>query len=180
MAWSVKTQGMEQLRELEYRIKEAGDTGMRRKFRRRIRDAGRPTVAKVKAAAMGVKVTSLNPPTVARRGRRRGPRSSGLRARVANSVGVSVTRKGIRIRASARKVGAYGLTLPRYLDADLGPKWKRWRSPIFWSDISSAPPTRVKQQTGEPFFFVTIRRDYGVYRAVVIVVMNETAKELTR
>ena len=179
MAWSVRTEGGAQLKELQIRIKEAGDKGMNRKFRKNIREAGRPAVLAVKAAAMEVNVTSAGPSATPRRGRRRARQSSGLRARVSRAVGISQTRKGIRIRVSARKVGEYGITLPRYLDADLT-RFKRWRSPIFWSDLSSAPPTRVKQQTGSPFFFVTIRKHRPGFRKAAFDVMNETGRELTR
>jgi hypothetical protein len=179
MGWSVRTQGGEQLKELQARIKEAGDKGMNRKFRKEVRRAGAATVEKVKARALTVKVKSLDPPRSARSGRHHGPRSSGLRARVARAVGISQTKKGIRIRVSARKVGAYGVTLPRYLDASLGGRWARWRHPVFWPEIGTAPPTRVVGQTGGPYFFVVIRGDRAKFRAAVIVVMEQTAKELT-
>jgi hypothetical protein len=179
VGWSARTEGAPKLKELQHRIKEAGDSGMRRKFRKEIRQAGGPTVAKLRAAVVGVKVSSLDKPSITRHGRHRGPRSSGLRARVARSIGISQTRKGIRIRASARKVGDYGITLPRYLDAGLT-RFKRWRHPVFWRDMNSAPPTRVTQQTGQPWFFVTIRSDYGRFRGAVEQVMEQTKRELER
>lgn len=183
MAWSVRTEGGEKLRELQLRIKHAGDSGMNRKFRKNIRDAGRPAVTDIKAAVMRVKVTPSQPVKKPRTGRHRGRRSSGLRARVARATGISQTRKGIRIRVSARKMGPYGLTLPRYLDADIPGRgrWRRWRYPVFWpGPIGTAHEKRVRQQTGSPYFFVTVQRHRASFRRAAFKVMDETGRELTR
>lgn len=179
MGWSVRTEGAQQLTELQARIKQAGDTGMNRKFRKEVREAGSGTVEKIRARLTTLRVTSATPPTRVRKGRHYGPRSSGLRARVARSVGISVTRRGIRIRASARKIGAYGITLPRYLDSTVGRFW-RWRYPIFQESLRAAHHKRVGQLKGAAFFFIVIRADRGKYEAAVLAVMEQTKKELQR
>lgn len=171
----VSVQGAEELQKLSRRLKEQGRGDLQKKLRRNIREAGKPVVTDMRGAAMGVKVTSTKGGTA------RPDRSTGLRARTARAIGISQTRKGIRIRVSAKRFGPYGVTLPRYLDADAGPRWKRWRSPIFWpGPIGSAPASRVKQQTGSPYFFSTIRKHRAAFRRAVFEAMDDTAKELTR
>lgn len=170
---TAKVHGFRQLEELQARIKAAGNGGMNRKFRRNINRAGKPTVVKLQTAAMRVKVTS------SRDGKGRPKRSTGLRARTASAILISQTKNGIRIVVSAKKVGPYGVTLPRYLDAELA-KWKRWRYPVFWHDLSSAPPTRVQQQTGQHWFFATIREHRPAFEKAVSDVLDETERELSR
>lgn len=170
----VSIEGARQMKELSARLKKADRNDLYKKLRRNFKEAGRPTVAKIRQAAMDVKVTSEKGGTV------RPVRSTGLRARAARATGLSVTKRGIRIVVSAKKFGPYGVTLPRYLDADLR-RWKRWRSPIFWpGPISTAPPTRVKQQLGQPYFFVTIKQDRARFRRAAFKALEETADELTR
>lgn len=171
----VSVQGGEELRELSRKLKAQGRGDLQKKLRRNIREAGKPVVADMRSAVMGVKVTS------SKGGTARPDRSTGLRARTARAIGISQTRKGIRIRVSANKFGPYGVTLPRYLDADAGPRWKRWRSPIFWpGPIGTAPAKRVKQQMGSPYFFSTIRKHRAAFRRAVFEAMEQAAKELTR
>lgn len=182
MAWNVSTKGAQQIRDLSAQIKAAGGDGtMLRKFRKEIRDAGAPCVADLKSAVMGVKVTRGNDPYARRTQRtgvaprrstsRWGPRSTGLRARVADAVGISQTKKGIRIRVSATKVGPYGTSLPRYLDWTL-PRSKRWNHPVFGNRS-----VWVTQQ-GSPWFFVTIDQHRTSFRAAVFDVLEQTKQEL--
>lgn len=183
MGWEVSTKGAQQIRELSVRIKDAGDKGMMTKFRRNIREAGAPCVQELRTAVMGVKVTRGNDPfarrtketgVAPRRSTNRwGPRSTGLRARVAASIGVSQTKKGIRIRASATKIGPYGASLPKYLDGTLR-LYKDWRHPVFGDT-----ETWVSQK-GQPWFFSTITRHRAGFRKAVFEVLNETAEELKR
>lgn len=170
MSFTANVSGFQQIEELQTRIKAAGNGGLDRKFRRNVERAGKPVVAHLQAAAMGVKVTS------SKQGKGRPKKSTGLRARVASAIRITQTSKGIRIVVSARRFGPHGVTLPRYLDAEL-PKWKRWRVPVFWHDLSSAPPTRVVQQTGGPFFFTTIREHRPAFEKAVDDVAAETKRE---
>lgn len=183
MGWSVSTKGAQQIRELSARIKDAGDKGMMTKFRRNIRAAGDPCVQELRSAVMGVKVTrgdddfarrTKKTGVAPRRSTTRwGPRITGLRARVAASIGVSQTKKGIRIRASAARIGPYGATLAKYLDGTL-PGRGDWRHPVFGDR-----ETWVSQK-GSPWFFVTITKHRASFRKAVFAVLDETGEELKR
>lgn len=174
MPITADVQGFQRLQELRARIKEAGDSGMNRKFRSNVRKAGQPVVANLQAKVMTVKVTS------SRGGKAPPDRSTGLRARTASTIKISQTRNGIRIVVSAKKFGLYGVTLPRYLDAELA-KWTRWRYPVFWKgQMGTAPSSRIKQQTGQHWFFATIRKDGPAFEKAVDDVMDETERELSR
>lgn len=183
MGWEVSTKGAQQIRELSVRIKDAGDKGMMRKFRRQIRTAGDPCVQELRSAVMGVKVTRGNDDFARRTKRtgiaprqsttRWGPRSTGLRSRVASSIGVSQTKKGIRIRASATKIGPYGASLAKYLDGTL-PGRRDWRHPVFGDREVWVT------QHGSPWFFTTINKHRTAFRKAVFDVLNETAEELKR
>lgn len=183
MGWEVSTKGAQQIRELSVRIKDAGDKGMMRKFRRNIRAAGDPCVQELRGAVMGVKVTrgdddfarrTKETGVAPRRSTTRwGPRSTGLRARVAASIGVSQTKKGIRIRASATRIGPYGKSLPRYLDGTLR-GYKDWRHPTFGNRKVWV------NQHGQPWFFSTITKHRASFRKAVFAVLDETGEELKR
>jgi hypothetical protein len=163
----VSAQGATELRELAAKVKAAGRGDLRKKLRKNIRDAGKPVIADLRGAAMGVRMTST------RGGTARPDRSSGLRARTARAVGLSQTRNGIRIRVSAARFGPYGTSMPRYLDASL-PKCRTFRHPVFgnrevWTE-----------QSGSPWFFVTINKHRARFRRAVFEAMDELAKELAR
>lgn len=177
-------QGARELRELGQRIKEAGRDDLRRKMRKHIRDAGKPVVADMKRAVLGVGVTRGNDPyrrrteetgSAPRRSTDRwGPRTTGLRARTARALTTSQTRKGIRILVSAQRFGDYGLTLPRYLDSTASPRWRRWRHPVFGDrDV-------WVEQRGDPWFFVTFARHKGRFINAVDDAIDETLRELER
>lgn len=184
----LSAQGATELHKLGKRLKEAGRDDLRRKMRKHIRQAGKPVVADMKRAVLGVNVTrslddysrrweggtggrfvlreDLSGPREGRFGRR----TTGLRARTANALRVSQTRKGIRILVSAQRFGDYGLTLPRYLDTEAGPRWKRWRHPVFGDREVWV------EQRGEPWFFVTFNR----HRTKFINAVDDAIKEMLR
>lgn len=169
---SVRVQGGQQLKTLTAQLKASGRVDLQRNLRREIREAGRLVVGQLRGAVMAVKVTSTKggttPPV----------RSTGLRLRTARAVGISTTRKGVKIRVSAQRFGPYGVTLPRYLDADLK-RWVRWRHPVFHpGPIGTAPPRRVVQQKGQPYFFRTIRRNLRRFEQAVLKAMDDTEREL--
>lgn len=189
MGWNASTKGARELQRLAVQIKEAGGDGsMLRRFRREIREAGAPCVADLRAAVMAVKVTRgvdehsrrwdggrfvLRDDLPKRKPGRWGRRSTGLRARVSGAVGISQTRKGVRIRVSAQRVGDYGNTLPRYLDGSL-PKSKNWRHPLFGNREIWVT------QHGSPWFFNTIDRHRASFRKAVFDVMEQTKQDLSR
>lgn len=116
---------------------------------------------------MRVKVTS------SKGGQARPSRSTGLRARTAGAVETKVTRRGVRIQVSAKKFGAYGRTLPKYLDAELI-SFKQHRHPVFGNrDV-------WVEQRGQPYFFVTIRHAEAVFHRAVTKRMDRALNDLTR
>lgn len=164
--WTV-TQSSPQLDRLLRRLKDEGRGDLERRMRRNIRTAARPVVADLRRAVMAVEVTS------SRGGAAPPVRSTGLRARVAAAVTVSTTRRGVRIRVPAGRVGDHGRSLPRYLDADLE-RYRRWRHPVFGDR-----EREWVQQRGQPWFFTTIHRHNQTLRRAVVAAIDEAARELT-
>lgn len=163
----VAVEGAQQMRDLSSRLKKAGRGDLQKKLRRRIREAGQPAVRDLRAAALGIRVSS------SKGGTARPDRSTGLRGRLSAAVGVSQTRRGIRIRVSARRMGEYGASLARYSDAEIR-RYQRWRHPVFGQREVWV------EQRGDPWFFVTIRRHRAKFRRAVFKAMDDTSRELTR
>ncbi len=157
-----------ELKRLEQRIALLGRGGLQKKMRKNIRVAARPVIADLRSAVMAVDVSS------SKGGVARPDNSTGLRTRISKALTVATTKRGIRIRVPAGKIGSHGYSLPRYLDADLN-KYKRWRHPVFG---------RIEhewvEQRGQPWFFTTIRRHYPTFRRAVLDAMAEAERELTR
>jgi hypothetical protein len=166
--------GAPEMRNITARFKTAGRVDLNQKLRRNIGRAGQPVVAEIRAAAMAVRITS------SRDGQGRPKGSTHLRARVAAATMLSQTKNGMRFKVSANRVdpNGYGVTLPRYLDASLGRRWERWRHPVFWpGPIGTAPPRRVVQQKGSPYFFGTIQKRKPAFQKAVVDAVDEAVKE---
>lgn len=169
----VSAKGAADLDALARRLKDAGRGDLQKQLRREIRDEGKPVIAHIRRAAMAVDVTS------SQGGNARPNKSTNLRARTAAATGLSVTKAGIRIRVKGKRVDAQYPTLPKYLDSTLG-KYSRWRHPVFHSGpISTAPPSRVVQQKGEAFFFVTINQHRRQFRHAVFQAIERTNTKIT-
>lgn len=178
----VSIEGAAQLKELSARLKKADRNDLQKALRANIKEAGKPIVSELRTAVMGVKVTRGDDPFARRTARtgiaprrsttRWGQRSTGLRTRTARSIAISQTRKGIRIRVSATRMGPYGGSLPRYMDAELN-RYKNWRHPVFGN-----PEVWVAQR-GSPWFLVTIRNHRTQFRKAVFDAMDETGRRLT-
>lgn len=167
MSISLNVDGQRSFRELSRDLAAAGRGDLRKRLRQEIRAAGRPVVADVRRAALGSGFRS------SRGGHAYPDRSTNLRKRIAAATQVSVTKRGIRIKVNARKVGEYGASLPRYLDATL-PRNQRLRHPVFGNrDVWT-------QQRGQGFFFATINRHHGDFRRAVLAAMDRTIEELER
>lgn len=188
----VSVEGSREMRELATRLKRFKREDLRKKLRSRLKDAGDPTVKAIQAAAMRVRVTPeptvewssteqrMVPKKPTRKPDKR-RRSTNLRMRVARATRVSVTARGIRIAVSAKRVGPYGVTLPRYLDASISNRWWRWRHPVFFpGSISDAPPSRVVQQRGQPYFFGPITSRRAAFRKAAFRAISEVGDELQR
>lgn len=162
----VSVQGAQELQALSRRLRDAGRGDLRRRLRSEIRDAGRPVITDLRRAVMGVDVSStrggMAPPV----------RSTNLRRRTARATRLSVTQNGIRIRVRSTMVDRRYPSLPKYLDASLG-RFDRWRHPVFGNKKAWT------QQTGEPWFFVTIHRHRRDFRRACFNAMERIANEIT-
>lgn len=158
--------GASELEELSRRLKDQRRGDLQKKLRSNITKAARPVQGQLRAAARSVQVRS------SKGGQVRPDTSTGLRARVARAVRISVTRKGVRFVVSASQVDPqYGASLPRYLDGEL-PRYRRWRHPVFGDAETWA------MQFGSPWFFRTIRRHTRRVEQAIGEAMDETAREI--
>lgn len=170
---AVSAEGAAALGALSRRLKDAGRGDLQKQLRREIRDAGRPVITDIRQAVMNVDVSS------SRGGTARPDRSTGLRARTAKATGLSVTKRGIRIRVRGKRVDPQYPSLVKYLDGTLG-KYGRWRHPVFWpGPIGTAPARRVVQQSGEAYFFVTINKHRRQFRRAVFEAIERTNEQIT-
>lgn len=143
IAIRIATEGEDNFRKVGAILRSYGDgKEINQQLRTHLRDMGAPIIAELRAAVMGVVVTSKLG------GAGRPHRETGLRARVASAVRMSVAYSGINFTVLGSAVGAYGSTLAKYLDSTL-PGYKVWRHPVFGSD-------RWESQAGQPWFFDTI------------------------
>lgn len=165
----VGIEGAERFRDLSKRLKEAGRGDLQKRLRRELKQAAKPTEAALRAAVMRVEVKSSQGGTA------RPDRSTNLRARIARSIGTSVTQRGIRIKARENRIGPYGASLARYLDATIRSK-RRWRHPVFQQQ---GRDTAYVDQFGQPWFFTTINTHRRDYRRAIFRVMDEIEDELT-
>lgn len=163
---SLRVQGGVQLKQLSADLRQAGRGDLSRKMRRNIRVAARPVMADLRTAIMNVQVSSD------KGGRVRPDTDTQLRSRIARAIEVRTTTRGIRLVVNAKRVGAYGTTLPKYMDATIT-VYRRWRHPVFGHDVWVA-------QTGQPWWFTTINRHATTFRRAVLDALDETIRELAR
>lgn len=152
---------------LSRRLKDVGRGDLRRQMRREIKEAGRPVIADLRTAVMGVDVKST------RGGVARPNRSTGLRRRIARHTGLSVTQSGIRIRVRSRRVDPRYPKLVKYLIAPELGNFARWRHPVFGNQNNWV------QQRGESTFFPTINRHRTRFRRAAFEAMRKTADKIT-
>lgn len=161
----IQVQGEKEMRALAQRLRSASTNGnLQNALNRRLRDKGQPVIAELRAAVMGVQVTSskggLGKPQYKRN----------LRGRVAAAVRMSIAAKGIRFNVESGRVGAYGAALTKYLDSEL-PGYKDWRHPVFGRDIWTV-------QHGSPWFFQTIRLHADSFENACISAINDFLAKL--
>lgn len=156
----------DRLQRLSDELEAAGRGDLVRKMRRHIRVAANPVMADLRRAVMHVEVAS------SKNGMARPHADTQLRARIARAIEVRTTRRGIKLVVNARKVGAYGETLPKYLDATIT-MYRRWRVRVFGRDIWVT-------QYGQPWWFVTITQRAPTIRRAVLQGLDEFARELAR
>jgi hypothetical protein len=181
-------ENVQQYRDLARRLRN-GKNDLRKAFRQKILEAGKPAVEDVRAAVMALHITSTHgqgkgqqrryatthgggqtqrrryaasKAKSARAAANAMRRPAGLRRTIASATGVEATVKGIRIVVRGNKLPANQRTLPRYLDSSKG-----WRHPTF----DHKPWVRQK---GGPYFESTISKHAGDFRRKVIEAIDET------
>jgi hypothetical protein len=158
IAW-VKVQGQDEFNQLSRRLKEAGRGDLQRKLVRSVRQEGQPALAAVQRKFRGVHVT-----TTPSRG---GGGSTNLRGRVAAATKIQVTARGIRIRTVGKQVGEYGNTLAQGVNAT-----GVWKHPVFGNRRAWVT------QRGQEVFDPTLRGFESRWRAGIVRVMEEVAREI--
>lgn len=160
--------GESYLGKLAERLAEQDDGRAQRRYANAVRSASGPVEQQLRQAAVGVRVTSARAGSRVSRSHRHN-----LRARVAGAVGHRNTKRGLRFVVHADQVDPYyGASLPRYLDGELQ-GWRRWRHPVFGDRETWV------QQTGSPWFFVTVRKASGRIEAAVRKAMDDVARDIT-
>jgi hypothetical protein len=158
--------GAEQYDALARRLREQGDGRLQERLRSGLRSRGRPVVREIQGKATALRITGSK----GGRGRPKGDRD--LRGKAARSVGLSVTRTGIRFTADGSRVDrSHGTALLRYLDADL-PSYRRWRYPVF--DTGQWAQNR----SSGGFFHATIRARRAGFEQAVQQVCDRTARDI--
>lgn len=128
--------------------------------------AARPVKGQIKAAVRMVEVESSQGGTA------RPDSSTNLRGRVAAATEVATTPGGATFFVAGYQLGVNGTRLAQYLDTEDRP---RWRHPVFGR--ASAP---WQTQTGQPYFYVTIRAAEPQFTAAVESACAGIAEEICR
>lgn len=169
---SVSAKGAADLDALSRRLKAAGRGDLQKQLRREIRQAGKPVVTDLKRAVLAVDVDSTQGGTA------RPDRSTGLRSRTAAATGLSVTKAGVRLRTKAKRVDPEYPKLVKYLDGTL-PRYGRWRHPVFGTTSRGTWTGPWAEQSGDPWFFVTIMRHRRQFRRAVFVAIEKANDKIT-
>ena len=151
------TDGENDFRRLARDFGQAARGELQRRLRQHIYQTSIPILNELRAAVMGVHVTS------SKGGMGSPPHTTNLRRRVAAALRITVAYAGVRIGAAESQIGPSGAALAKYLDAEL-PEFRRWRHPVFGGPA-------WETQFGKPWFFETIRNhqdefEEACYRAV--------------
>lgn len=158
MTITIKVRGRSRLERVARRFREAGEGGMQRRIVEGIVDESPTVLDAVRAAWLGVEVTSEGA----------GGSSSGLRARTAAATDTEPTGRGVRFAVDGAAVDpAYGRSLVWYLNG-VG----RWRHPVF-GNLNA-----WTQQAGETVFAPTIRAHEPLWMARLEAVCEEVAREI--
>lgn len=149
--WEVAFEFGREWREVNRRLRHAGDKGLARELRKAVRKAATPGRNAAKTAARAIPA--------------KGPRSRGLRRRMARGIGIQVT--GTRVRIVTRMPKGMEM-LPRGFDTAKG-----WRKPLFGNR------QRWFQQPGHPWFRQTIARTAPAAREEMKAAMERVAGQIT-
>jgi len=120
--WEVAFAFGREWKELNRQLRHAGEKGLAKELRKAVREAAKPGRDAAKLAARAIPAT--------------GPRSTGLRRRIARGIGIQADARRVRI---VTRMPAGLEMLPRGFDTDKG-----WRKPLF------GDRERWFQQPGHP------------------------------
>ncbi|MGI5288027.1 hypothetical protein ACQEVF_32445 [Nonomuraea polychroma] len=149
--WEMAFEYGQEWRELNRRLRHAGEKGLTRELRKAVREAAKPGRDAAKLAARAIPA--------------KGPRSRGLRRRMARGVGIQAT--GTRVRIVTRMPAGMEM-LPRGFDTEKG-----WRKPLF------GDRERWFQQPGHPWFRSTIAKTAPKAREEMKAAMDRVAAQIT-
>ncbi|MFI7707605.1 hypothetical protein [Nonomuraea sp. NPDC049480] len=150
--WEVAFEYGREWRELNRRLRHAAEKGLARELRKAVREAAKPGRDAAKLAARSIPA--------------KGPRSTGLRRRMARGVGIQAT--GTRVRIVTRMPAGLEM-LPRGFDTPKG-----WRKPVFGNREVWA------QQPGHPWFRQTVAKTAPQAREEMKAAMDRVADQITR
>ena len=144
-------------RALAARLRTA-DRELKKDLRKRIRESGNPALTAVRSAAAGIDMSG-------------GPAgSTGLRARLAKATKLSIMASGIRFVVREAQVDPqYGDTLTA------GSEGATWRHPTFGRRKGK---NAWHRQTGEPWFYPTLRAHGPAFRRAVEQAMRDTLDKI--
>lgn len=155
-----------ELRQVARRLRNAADGRIGSRARRKLVVATPTVVRRAQTAVRGVEVTS------SRGGAARPNTSTALRARVAAATEHAPIPIGVAIYIAGWRLGVQGTRLAQYLDTEDLP---RWRHPVFGR---RERPQDWQTQTGQPYFYVTIRAAQPHYEAAVDAAMAAIIREI--
>lgn len=162
----VKVQSTSELKQVARRLETASQGQVRDRAARGIAVTARPVKTRIQAAVRAVEVGST------KGGVARPDSSTNLRGRVAAATDVAATTGGAVFFVAGYRLGVNGSRLAQYLDTEDLP---RWRHPVFGR--RSAP---WQTQTGQPYFYVTIRAAEPQFAGAVEQACAGIAEEICR
>jgi hypothetical protein len=157
-----------QLRTTARRFRAAANGGLQRDLSAGISREGRPVLRQIKTTVRALQIGS----TKGGMGRPQG--STNLRGRLAAATTMDPHGVGVRFEVHGMRVHPkWGHRLAKLTDTELEP---RWRHPVFrWAGRAR---TKWTEQTGQPWFFVTIRAAEDKFAAAVRRAMEKTARKI--
>lgn len=168
MTIRVRVGSTSELSRLAKRFRAAANGGLQRDLSVGIRREGRPVLREIKTAVRALEVGSTKGGTA------RPDTSTNLRGRLAAATTMDPHGVGIRFEVHGPRVHPkYGHRLAKLSDTELAP---RWRHPVFQHARRERTPWT--QQTGKPWFFVTIRAAESRFRGAVLRAMEVTARKI--
>jgi hypothetical protein len=136
---------------------------LQRAMNKEIRDAAKPVVAELRAAAMTIPDVSL-----ARRGD-----GDSLRRMLARATRAQTLQSGVRLMVDKRKMPAGTESMVFAIERPQG-----WRHPVFGGGERTRAEWAWVQQAGHPWFRPTVRRHERTFQRAVLNAMTRVIQQL--